>query len=138
MRKRKTVRARNTVLRYASGKRNNATARRHYLQWRAEQVPPLPERCDNEVCRFHSEPLVWNGNVLPLMLEHRNGVNSDNRPSNLRLLCPNCDSQNFGTRGGANAGRVIKSAGGFAIERPDGTRDYTMPAESGRYALGGN
>jgi len=60
---------------------------------------------------------------LPLILDHDNGNSCDNRPENLRLLCPNCDSQNLETRGGKNIGRV-KSASetGYAIAHHDGTR----------------
>ncbi len=125
------------ALRYHGGERNNAVVRRQYLSWRTEQVPPLPERCDNPVCKFHTEPLSWNGLPLSLILEHANGVNTDNRPSNLRLLCPNCDSQNSSTRGGANAGRVQKSEGGFAIVERSGRRHYVLPAEPGHYELSG-
>jgi hypothetical protein len=35
----------------------------------------------------------WRGNRLVLHLDHINGVNNDNRLTNLRLLCPNCHSQ---------------------------------------------
>lgn len=35
----------------------------------------------------------WNGKPLVLVLDHWNGENDDNRFSNLRLLCPNCNSQ---------------------------------------------
>jgi Zn finger protein HypA/HybF involved in hydrogenase expression len=35
----------------------------------------------------------WDGNPLVLILDHTNGINNDNRPENLRLLCPNCNSQ---------------------------------------------
>lgn len=32
----------------------------------------------------------WEGQLIPLELEHINGVNTDNRLENLCLLCPNC------------------------------------------------
>jgi hypothetical protein len=80
--------------------------------------------------------LEWNGQALPLILDHINGVSRDNNPDNLRYLCPNCDSQ-LDTRGGRNKGRVEMSSGGFSIRRPDGKRDYTLPAEAGEYRLGG-
>jgi Zn finger protein HypA/HybF involved in hydrogenase expression len=35
----------------------------------------------------------WNGMNLSLQLDHINGIHSDNRIENLRLLCPNCHSQ---------------------------------------------
>lgn len=125
------------VLVYRDGPRRGKIVLRRFLAWRKRQTPSIPERCDNLSCRFHTEPLTWNSQPLKLILDHRNGVNTDNRPSNLRLLCPNCDSQNLATRGGANKGRVIKSSGGFAFVRPDGGRDYHLPAEVGHYAIGG-
>ena len=123
---------------YRDGKRRGSNLRKQYEIWRSEQDPPLPKRCDNPECRFHSEPLLWNGNALELILEHRNGVNTDNRPKNLRFLCPNCDSQLIETRGGANRGRVEKSAGGFAIISKSGNRDYVLPAEAAHFKIEGH
>jgi 5-methylcytosine-specific restriction endonuclease McrA len=41
---------------------------------------------------------------LVLVLDHINGDRSDNRITNLRLLCPNCNSQQ-NTFAGRNKGR---------------------------------
>lgn len=47
----------------------------------------------NETCSFCGLGLEWNGKKLSLQLDHINGIYNDNRPENLRLLCPNCHSQ---------------------------------------------
>ena len=70
------------------------------------------------------------------ILDHINGNNSDNRPENLRFLCPNCDSQ-LETRGGANKGRIEKAKGGFAHVSPNGKRRYILPAEPDSYQITG-
>jgi len=121
------------VLRYEGGERRNARARRAFLRWRELQDPPIPPRCDNKGCKFFTEPLIWNGKPMPLILAHQNGVNSDNRTTNLLLLCPNCDAQDTHTRGGANKGRVEKCSGGFAITERVMPKQYHLPAETGFY-----
>lgn len=35
----------------------------------------------------------WQGKPLVLVLDHKNGIHNDNTLSNLRFLCPNCNSQ---------------------------------------------
>ena len=125
------------VLCYRIKGASRGTVRRYYLRWRQQQVPPLPERCDNPGCFFHTHPLVWNDKPLQPILDHIEGNNTDNRPEMLRLLCPNCDSQQVETRGGANKGRIEKATGGFAKVGRDGKRHYVLPAETGLYSISG-
>ncbi len=44
-------------------------------------------------CAICGNQGIWNGEKLSLQLDHINGVHTDNRIENLRLLCPNCHSQ---------------------------------------------
>jgi hypothetical protein len=41
----------------------------------------------------------WNGEPAPIELDHINGVRTDNRLENLRILCPNCHAQTKTYRG---------------------------------------
>ena len=36
---------------------------------------------------------TWNGVALALIVDHVNGDATNDRRENLRLICPNCDSQ---------------------------------------------
>lgn len=123
------------VLKYQDCRRSQETVRRHFLDWRAERKPPIPERCDIPECQYYTGQFTWNGKPLRLILDHINGVHGDNRPDNLRFLCPNCNSQQS-TQGGGNKGRVIHGPGGFAHVDADGKKHHTMPAESVSYTLG--
>jgi len=122
------------VLRFADHPLSQATVRRYYDQYRADAG--LPMRCDNPNCSFHSAALVWNDKLLPLILDHVHGVHTDNRPTKLRYLCPNCDAQ-LPTRGGRNKGRVSVSTGGYVLRRPDGKKDYNLVADPGSFRLVG-
>jgi hypothetical protein len=41
----------------------------------------------------------WNGKPAPLELDHINGIRTDNRLENLRIICPNCHAQTDTYRG---------------------------------------
>lgn len=45
------------------------------------------------ICQECGNPGSYNGKELTLQLDHRNGIDNDNRLDNLRFLCPNCHSQ---------------------------------------------
>jgi hypothetical protein len=44
-------------------------------------------------CLICGQSEEWNGSPLTLVLDHIDGDSSNNRRENLRLVCPNCDSQ---------------------------------------------
>ena len=118
--------------------RGRPTIRRHYVDWREENGLPK-EGCDNEGCQFHSGRLVWNGKPLRPILDHRDGNARYNRPTNLRFLCPNCDSQELVTRGGANRHRVENASGGYAVlDKKTGKRHYRLPANTGHFVITGH
>lgn len=123
------------VLRYSPKPQNRSTVRRHYADWRLKSGQPL--RCDNPRCDFHTQPLIWDGKPLPLILDHANGNNRDNSVKNLRYLCPNCESQLL-TRGGANRGRVEEAVDGkYTLVSRDGRRNYVLIVEPGLLSISG-
>lgn len=55
-------------------------------------------------CEICKQPPIWNGQKLVLQLDHKNGVNTDNRLENVRIVCGHCHSQTP-TFAGRNVGR---------------------------------
>jgi hypothetical protein len=110
------------VLKYSPRRASQRTVKRYYAILR-ERLG-LPDRCDNEACRFFREPLTWCDKLLKPMLDHINGNRKDNSAGNLRYLCPNCDSQ-LKTRGGGNRGRVLEATeeDKYVLKKDDGFRD---------------
>ena len=91
---------------------------------------------------FWNQSLEWRNITgeserLPVILDHINGNSSDNTPSNLRYLCPNCDSQLSDTRGGANKGRIkIYDENNYLIVNRNGTKGYHIFGSGGAVAGG--
>lgn len=66
----------------------NSTYARHHIKKRIVEEKLVDYKCD-ECGNVGS----WNNKPLPLILDHINGINDDNRLENLRFVCSNCDSQ---------------------------------------------
>lgn len=66
----------------------NSTYSRGHLKKRLLKNGMLKNECSN--CGMSS---FWDNKKLVMILDHINGVNNDHRRENLRLLCPNCNSQ---------------------------------------------
>jgi hypothetical protein len=49
--------------------------------------------CKNAMFTKCDGVLMWNDKEIVLQLEHKNGINNDNRLDNLEFLCPSCHSQ---------------------------------------------
>jgi len=62
-----------------------------------------------DTCALCGMPPTLNGQPLVLRLDHINGIRNDSRLENLRLVCPNCDSQ-LPTFAGRNSSKAARSA----------------------------
>lgn len=66
----------------------NSTYARHLIKKRI-----INEKLIDYNCSMCGIEAVWNDKPMPLILDHINGVNNDNRLENLRFVCSNCDTQ---------------------------------------------
>lgn len=67
----------------------NSSYPRHRLKERIIKENLIACDC----CSICGQGRIWNGQPMPLILDHINGINNDNRIENLRFVCSNCDSQ---------------------------------------------
>ena len=77
----------------------NSTFNRTNLKARLIKEKLLIEKCT--ICGLLP---MWNSSKLTLILDHINGISTDNRLMNLRLLYPNCNSQQSTFAGRHNKG----------------------------------
>ena len=79
--------------------KENSNVARHVVKRRIIRDKLIPYKC--ELCGNNG---TWLDRALVLQLDHKNGVNNDNRLENLRFLCPNCHSQTETFSGKHNKG----------------------------------
>lgn len=61
-------------------------------------------REQNNLCAICGWPNTWNGQPLTFNFDHIDGDSTNNKRTNLRCICPHCDSQ-LPTSKGRNRGR---------------------------------
>ena len=99
--KKGTARGQNTSVALEKVMVKHSSYHRGRLKKRLLSEGIFENKCD--VCGQNE---TWHGGKLIMVLDHINGVPNDHRMENLRLLCPNCNSQQD-TFCGRNIGHVL-------------------------------
>lgn len=81
----------------------NSTFSRKLVKARIIKYKLIDYKC--KICHNTGE---WMKEKLSLQLDHINGIDDDNRLTNLRFLCPNCHSQTK-TFGSKNKNNILKN-----------------------------
>lgn len=84
----------------SSGKCRISTRNNHYVRKYINHE-------QNNKCAICGIDPEWNGKPIVFILDHINGSHTDNSRENIRLVCPNCDSQ-LDTYKGKNKGNGRK------------------------------
>jgi hypothetical protein len=115
---------------YRDGKSKGKMVRRHSWHGRHQKVPPLSERCDDQMRCAHTELRIGQGTPLQSLVDHSIGVHTDHRSENLQGLCPHGEALHYESRGGAHTGRTEQAGGGLATDDCGGTHhegQHTAP-----------
>jgi HNH endonuclease len=70
----------------ATGETRGASGSGHFVR-------DYISRAQRGLCALCGMPKLWNGRPITFVLDHIDGDATNNRRQNLRLVCPNCDSQ---------------------------------------------
>ena len=113
--------------RFPETPRGNEIVRKYFDRWRLRNR--IHSRCDIPGCTFHNNDLEWNDKPLILFLDHKYGFTNNCLHENLRLVCPNCNSQ-LDTTGARNINRIQnKVSHGYEVVHRNGSRDAKIHIE---------
>lgn len=79
------------IKKWLTGETDGGTGKKHD-QAKTRVKRYIKER-DKYTCVLCGQKATWNNQPLSLHVDHIDGNNTNNRPENLRTLCPNCHTQ---------------------------------------------